>query len=212
MSHDHSEFQLESDPAVTVEKGRIGVVGSGDLLGDFPKFKTIYLDPPWQICTGGKGGWGTPQNHYPVMPTKAIVSELQWLKPQIEEQAHCYLWVVNNKISDGLELMRELGFVYLTNMVWVKDRIGMGQYFRGQHELLFFGRKGKPQPYKYENGKRVTISTVVQKPTAHHSKKPDCFYEIIERMSDGPYLEVFARNRRAGWHSWGNEISPNKGI
>ena len=183
-------------------------VGPGDLLGVTVKFKTIYLDPPWQICTGGKGGWGTPQNHYAVMPTQDIINSLQWLKPHIAEQAHCYLWVVNNKLKDGLDLMQELGFTYITNLVWVKDRIGMGQYFRGQHELLFFGRKGRPQPYKYENNKRVTISSVVQKPRERHSKKPDSFYEIIERMSDSPRIEMFARQKRHGWHSWGNEL-PN---
>ena len=90
-------------------------VGPGDLLGVTVKFKTIYLDPPWQICTGGKGGWGTPQNHYAVMPTQDIINSLQWLKPHIAEQAHCYLWVVNNKLMDGLELMREVGFTYITN-------------------------------------------------------------------------------------------------
>ena len=170
------------------------------------KYKTVLLDPPWQICTGGKGGWGTPQNHYPVMATAQIINELQWMKPLICEQAHCYLWVVNNKLQDGLDVMKELGFQYITNLVWVKNKMGLGQYFRGQHELLFFGRKGNPLPYKKENGKRVTIPSVIIEPKGEHSKKPSSFYEIIERTSDGPYIELFARRKRLGWHAWGNEI------
>jgi N6-adenosine-specific RNA methylase IME4 len=171
------------------------------------KYKTIYLDPPWKICTGGKGGWGTPQNHYKVMDIDGIIKELQWLKPMIAEQAHCYMWVVNNKIEDALRLINELGFTYITNLVWVKDRIGMGQYFRGQHELLFFARKGKPMPYKYEDGgKKVTISSVVIEPREEHSKKPHCFYDIIERISPAPYIELFARNKKEGWTSWGDEL------
>lgn len=171
-------------------------------------FKTIYLDPPWKICSGGKGKkWGTPQNHYPVMATKDITSSIQWVKPEIAEQAHCYMWVVNNMLQDGLDLMKDLGFKYITNLVWVKDRIGMGQYFRGQHELLFFGRKGPPMPYQYEGEKKVTISTVVQEPRTVHSRKPHSFYDIIERSSPGPYIELFARNTRLGWKSWGNDPS-----
>lgn len=170
------------------------------------KYKTIYIDPPWKICTGGKGGWGTPQNHYPVMYVKDMIKELQWIKDVSDEQCHMYMWVVANKIEDALLLIKELGFTYITNLCWVKDRIGMGQYFRGQHELLFFCRKGAPMPYKYENGKRITISTVHIEPKSEHSRKPHKYYEIIEKVSYGPYLEVFARNEKEGWHSWGNEV------
>jgi N6-adenosine-specific RNA methylase IME4 len=116
------------------------------------------------------------------------------------------MWVVSNKIEDALLLIKQLGFTYITNLCWVKDRIGMGQYFRGQHELLFFCRKGKPLPYKYINGKKVTVPSVVTHARTEHSKKPHVFYEIIESVSYGPYLELFARNTRDGWDSWGNEI------
>ena len=177
------------------------------------KYKTIYLDPPWQICTGGTSirkktniqhkGWGTPQNHYPVMKTKDIINELQFVKDITDDQSHMYMWVVNNKIEDALLLIKELGFTYITNICWVKDRIGMGQYFRGQHELLFFCRKGNPMPYKYKNSKKITISSVVNEPRDIHSKKPSIFYKIIEDISYGPYLELFARNRNNGWDSWG---------
>lgn len=174
------------------------------------EYRTLYIDPPWKICSGGKGKkWGTPQNHYPVMATPDIVKSIQWVKPLIAEQAHCYLWVVNNKLQDGLNLLKELGFTYITNLVWVKNKIGMGQYFRGQHELLFFGRKGKPMPYCYENGKKVTISTVIPAPKSIHSRKPHLVYEIIERQSPAPYLELFARNNRLNWYSWGNELDVN---
>lgn len=170
------------------------------------KYKTIYADPPWQICTGGKGGWGTPQNHYAVMPVAQIAKELEWVKDVTDDQCHLYMWVVGNKIEDALLLIKQLGFTYITNLCWVKDRIGMGQYFRGQHELLFFCRKGKPLPYKYVDGKKVTVSSVVVHERTEHSRKPHKFYEIIESVSYGPYLELFARNTRDGWDSWGNEV------
>lgn len=183
------------------------------------KYKTIYLDPPWKICSGGTSirkktgiehkGWGTPQNHYPVMNIKDIINELQFVKDITEEQSHMYMWVVNNKIEDALILIKELGFTYITNICWVKDRIGMGQYFRGQHELLFFCRKGKPMPYKHKDGKKVTISSIVNEPRDIHSRKPHHFYNIIEDVSYPPYLELFARNRYDGWDSWGPDSNIN---
>jgi N6-adenosine-specific RNA methylase IME4 len=183
------------------------------------KYKTIYLDPPWKICSGGFStrkktgeehkGWGTPQNHYPVMNIKDIIKELQFVKDISDDQCHMYMWVVNNKIEDALTLIKELGFTYITNVCWVKDKIGMGQYFRGQHELLFFCRKGNPMPYKYENEKKVTISSVVIEPKDIHSRKPHSFYDIIEKVSYGPYIELFARNRKDGWHTWAPHININ---
>jgi N6-adenosine-specific RNA methylase IME4 len=183
------------------------------------KYKTIYLDPPWKICTGGTSirkktgiehkGWGTPQNHYPVMNIKDIIKELQFVKDISDEQCHMYMWVVNNKIEDALLLIKELGFTYITNVCWVKDKIGMGQYFRGQHELLFFCRKGNPMPYKYKDGKKTTVSSVVIEPRSVHSRKPHTFYDIIEKVSYGPYIELFARNRREGWDSWGPHSNIN---
>lgn len=173
------------------------------------KYKTLYLDPPWKICTGGKGGWGTPQNHYPVMNVSDIYENIKWVDDLIDDQAHMYMWVVSNKIEDALWLVNQLGFKYITNICWVKDKIGMGQYFRGQHELLFFCRKGNPLPYKYENNKKVTISSVVNHPKSEHSKKPHIFYDIIEKVSYGPYLELFARNEKNNWDSWGPHCDIN---
>lgn len=183
------------------------------------KFKTIYMDPPWMICTGGTSkrkktgiqhkGWGTPQNHYPVMKIDDIINELQFVKDISEDQCHLYMWVVNNNLEDAFKLINNLGFKYITNLCWVKDKMGMGQYFRGQHELLFFCRKGNPLPHKYKDGKKVTISTLVNQKKDIHSKKPDIFYDIIESISYGPYLELFARNRREDWFSWGPHSNIN---
>lgn len=183
------------------------------------KFKTIYMDPPWMICTGGTSkrkktgiqhkGWGTPQNHYPVMKIDDIINELQFVKDISGDQCHLYMWVVNNNLEDAFKLINNLGFKYITNLCWTKDKMGMGQYFRGQHELLFFCRKGDPLPYKYKDGKKVTISTLVNQKKDIHSKKPDIFYDIIESISYGPYLELFARNRRQDWFSWGPHSNIN---
>lgn len=168
-------------------------------------YKTIYADPPWQICTGGKDPrWGTPQKHYNTMKTKDIIAMKEWLSPLVEEQAHLYMWVVNNKIEDALQVINAWGFKYISNMCWVKDRFGTGQYFRGQHELLFFCRKGNPLPYKHTRN----ISSIIQEKKTIHSRKPHIFYDVIEQISYPNYLELFARNTRAGWDSW----NPTEGL
>jgi N6-adenosine-specific RNA methylase IME4 len=167
------------------------------------KYKTIYLDPPWNLGGGGKIKRGVDK-HYPLMETQAIFD----MKPFIEElsdtQCHMYMWVTNNFLKSGLEIMKYWDFKYITNIVWVKNSFGTGQYFRGQHEILLFGRKGPAMPYKHEKN----IPSIVFSDKQEHSKKPKEFYRIIEKVSYPPYIELFARNRREGWDNWGNEIKP----
>ena len=95
------------------------------------------------------------------------------------------------------------GFEYRTNMVWVKDKIGMGHYVREQHELLLIARRGNmPVP---EPSSRP--SSVVNAPRLGHSEKPEEFYKLIESMYPASlYGEVFARQPRGGWGSWGDQL------
>lgn len=166
-------------------------------------YKTIYADPPWYEKGGGKIKRGADK-HYPLMKTKDICN-LQIIKDLNIQNAHLYLWVTNNFLKDGLEVMEAWEFKYITNIVWVKDKMGLGQYFRGKHELCLFGRKGK-LPYKVINGKRQQSLTVLYADKTEHSHKPHEMYSVIERISYEPYIELFARNTRENWDSWGNEI------
>lgn len=163
---------------------------------------------------GGKnedGKWGGGhgvQEEYSLMKTEEIIN-LQTDYP-IAEQAHLYLWVVNNLLQEGLDVMKAWGFKYITNLMWYKNSgTGMGNYFRGRHEILLFGRKGKPLPYrKQANGKKIFVHSAVSAPRRKHSQKPDEFYDMIEAVSYPPYLELFARNPepRPNWSFWGNEV------
>ena len=100
--------------------------------------------------------------------------------------------------------MGALGFQYKTNVVWTKaGRIGLGQYFRGQHELLLFGVLGKGYNVKTDDR---SIGSWVHAKRGRHSQKPADFYDMIERRTVGPYLEIFARSHRQGWMAWGNQI------
>lgn len=175
------------------------------IIGSMEKYRTVYADPPWLERGAGKIKRGADR-HYPLMKTNEIIEYMKQI--DIDENAHLYLWVTNNFLPDGLKVMEALGFRYVTNRVWVKDKIGLGQYYRGQHELLLFGVKGK-LPYKKAVGNtrsKCSISTVIKERRREHSAKPKSVYEDIERTSHPFYIEVFARNRRDGWDSWGDDL------
>ena len=170
------------------------------------KYRTIYMDPPWKESGGGKIKRGADR-HYPLMKTADIITLLQKeLDGKVEDHAHLYLWVTNNFMQDGFKVMEALGFKYKTMITWAKDKFGLGQYFRGQTEHCLFGVKGFV-PYKVVDGKRQQGTTLLNAPRGRHSAKPHDMYDIIEKVSTGPFIEFFARNTREGWESWGNEVN-----
>ena len=167
------------------------------------KYKTIYADPPWKESGGGKIKRGADR-HYSLMSTKEI------MKLPVDEIAdydcHLYLWVTNNFLKDGLKVMEAWGFRYITTITWVKDRVGLGQYFRGITEHCLFGVKGKLPYKKDKHGKRKQGKTVIHAPKNKHSEKPEEMRQMIEKVSYPPYIELFARKQIENWDCWGNEI------
>lgn len=117
--------------------------------------------------------------------------------------------------------MKAWGFAYKTKITWVKGEVlgsgiaklqnpGLGQYYRGLDEVCLFGVKGS-LPYKIIDGKRQQGTTVLIAPRGRHSEKPKAMYEQIEKVSYPGYIELFARNTRDGWTSWGDEAPRVKG-
>lgn len=168
------------------------------------KYKTIYADPPWITERGGGKIKRGADRHYPLMKTADIkalpISEIA------DENCHLYLWVTNKSLPLGLEVMQAWGFEYITTITWVKDRMGLGQYYRGMTEHCLFGRKGM-LPYRLdEDDKRMQGKTVIMCSKGRHSEKPAEMRAMIERVSYAPRIELFARKRFAGWDAWGNEV------
>jgi len=157
----------------------------------------ILADPPWQL--GNPNGAFAPENHYPTLS----LEELKQLQLPAAESSLLFLWAVNALLPQALELMASWGFAYRTNLVWVKPSIGLGHWFRNRHEPLLLGRRGDyPLP---EPAQRA--DSVLQAPRGRHSQKPSHVYELIERMYPrASKLELFARQTRPGWSSWGNEV------
>lgn len=164
------------------------------------RFRVIQADPPWNI--GQEGARGA-QRHYDLM----TLDEVKGMAPAVRELAApdsvLLLWVTNGSLPAGLEVMREWGWRYVGNWAWDKYYMGLGNYIRNSHELLLLGVRGKVQ-VKFR-GQR----SVLHFPRMGHSVKPAEIYPMIERLFDGPYLELFARQRPnscADWSVWGNEV------
>lgn len=113
--------------------------------------------------------------------------------------SHLWLWTTNQFLRDGFQVLEAWGFKYLAPITWVKPS-GCGNYFIHRTQTLLFG---------YKEQCRFPLAryrpTVVTAKPGRHSQKPEEFYELIESISPEPRIELFARQRRAGWYTWGNE-------
>ena len=117
-----------------------------------------------------------------------------------EADAHLWLWGVNGMMEEAYSVVRAWGFSPVTLLTWCKRRPGVGYYLRNNTEHCIFATRGAPMVPE----EKVIASWFVW-PRAEHSKKPDAFYDLVEQVSPGPYLEMFARRARFGWDYWGDE-------
>ncbi|WP_280377951.1 MT-A70 family methyltransferase [Nocardia wallacei] len=159
------------------------------------RYRTIMADPPWDILQRGHLG---ADQHYPLMSVEQIknmpVADL------VEDDAYLWLWVTNGAWRAGYDVMTAWGFTYRSPLTWVKPRLQLGQYLRNMTEHVLFGTRGRAKV-----NFRAQPTWFIA-PVQEHSHKPEEQYAIIERVSAGPYLELFARRRQPGWDVWGNEI------
>lgn len=176
-------------------------------------FQTVLADPPWRFInrTGKVAPEHRRLSRYETMTTDEICTLP--VKALTVEPAHLYLWVPNALLPEGLKVMEKWGFEYKSNVVWHKvrkdggsDGRGVGFYFRNVTELLLFGVRGKKARTLAPARSQVNM---IQTRKREHSRKPDEQYELIERCSPGPYLELFARGTRPGWTFWGNQADDN---
>jgi len=159
------------------------------------RYRTILADPPWDVQQAG--AYGAVQ-HYNLLSVEQIaqlpVSDLA------TDDAHLWLWVTNATLRAGYDVMEAWGFTPRSTLTWIKPRLGLGNYLRNATEHLILGTRGKaPVNFKAQ-------PTWMFAPLQDHSHKPEEQYAVIERISPGPYLELFARRQQPGWDAWGNQI------
>lgn len=173
------------------------------------KYRTILADPPWRFNHAtGRGSPEYRQNFRYSTMTLEDICDLP-VADMAEQKSHLYLWVPNAMLPNGLTVMRAWGFDYKTNVIWHKIKRdgethggGVGFYFRNATEMVLFGVRGKLRTLAAGR----TQVNIISSRKRGHSRKPDEVYDLVEACSPGPYVELFARQRREGWDQWGNEV------
>jgi N6-adenosine-specific RNA methylase IME4 len=164
-------------------------------------FSVLYADPPWRYQHTESESRAI-ENQYPTMSLDEICNLP--IHEVCADDAILFLWATSPKLEEAMKVLEAWGFIYRTCAVWDKEKIGMGYYFRQQHELLLVAAKGHPPTPDPSD----RVSSVIRTPRLKHSQKPEVVYEIIEAMYPHlPKLELFARSLRNQWSAWGNEIS-----
>ena len=195
-----------SNPSNDLKKSLIG-----------KNFGTILADPPWRFIN--RTGKVAPEHWRLSRYGTLTVDEIASLPVSdfMLDASHCYLWVPNAMLPDGLHVLESWGFIYKTNLIWHKirkdggsDGRGVGFYFRNVTEMVLFGVRGKNVRTLAPGRRQVNL---IASRKREHSRKPDEQYELIESCSWGPYLELFGRGTRNDWTVWGNqadkEYKPN---
>ena len=160
-------------------------------------YDVIYADPPWRYSFS-KSSSRKIENQYPTM----AVDEICALNVPANKDCVLYLWATAPKLLEALKVMDAWGFTYKTQAVWDKGKIGMGYWFRGQHELLLVGVRGKVSPPE----QALRTSSVYNFKRGQHSKKPDEIRDLIkEWFPTANRLEMFCRHPSEGWAVFGNE-------
>ena len=214
----HLSTKLAELPKEEYEQVRDGIVGMAEALRqakykkireELPEpdkatlceegpYDLVLADPPWRY-EHQQAGNRRVENHYPT----ATVEEIEKHAPNCSEDAILFLWATTPLLKEALQIMEAWGFQYKTSAVWDKETIGMGYWFRGQHELLLVGTKGSPgttpEPHR--------VSSVFREKRTAHSRKPVCVYEWIEKAFPRLVkLEMYCRSPRKGWAAWGNQV------
>jgi N6-adenosine-specific RNA methylase IME4 len=175
--------------------------GAGELKGTF---RVIYADPPWPYDDQGRmpdGARSTTADHYETMTLEKICEHE--VKAHAQPDSVLFLWVPVPLLPDAFPVIDAWGFTYKNEIVWDKVRHMMGHYVSNRHENLLIATRGSCAPDRL-----VPMIDNVQtiKAEGEHSQKPEEFRQIIERLYDGPYLELFARKKTKGWTAWGDQL------
>lgn len=190
------------------------------------KYRALVVDPPWHFRAHTAlqmSNWTSRRDvekHYTVMGIDDIAA-LPIKQLAHKEGCHLFLWATGPCLPQALEIIKAWGFKYSSDIfVWVKQRkalvanqlrftpitasdlhVGLGLTSRKNAEYVLLGRRG--------NCKRIAkdVRQIILSPVREHSRKPDEMYSRVQRYCDGPYADLFARESRSGWDSWGNEAT-----
>lgn len=161
------------------------------------QFGTIYADPPWQYSN--QQTRAATDDHYKTLTVDQLCD--MDIGSLAADDAHLHLWTTNAFLFDAKRVMDAWGFEYRSCFVWVKPQMGIGNYWRVSHEFLLLGIRGDAKRFSEHNH-----MSWMSLDRAKHSAKPEQIRHIIERVSPGPFLELFGRSQIEGWTVFGNQV------
>lgn len=188
-----------------------------------PRYRTIVADPPWPYPSPGGQLTATPSHRPSTFGSGApdsrsryaamTIDDLCALKPPCASDAHLYLWTTNAFLVEAHEIAAAWGFRPITVCTYGKVQpdgrpsMKTGHYFRGATEHWVFAVRGSLPLQTSE-----ALPTLWLWPRLAHSVKPDAFFDLVEKASPGPYLEMFSRRARLGWDTFGDQSLHGLGL
>jgi N6-adenosine-specific RNA methylase IME4 len=197
------EWRKTRRALVSLVRQRLGLMPETPDLPD-GQFACIVADPPWQLDSGPDVFGGTIESGHDALAYQQMaldaISELG-VQSLAADDAHLYLWTTNRYLRHAYSIAEAWGFKPSVPLVWCKQPrgVGLGDTFRLTTEFVLFARRGN-LPHA-----RIVPTTWFNWPRGRHSAKPAEFYELVETVTPGPYVDLFARTARDGWTVWGDE-------
>jgi N6-adenosine-specific RNA methylase IME4 len=158
-------------------------------------FDVVSVDPPWPYGREYDPDGSRVANPYPEMSIEEIMN----LKIPFKPDSICFLWTTHAFLPNAFHILSHWGFEYKATMVWNKEKIGMGAWLRMQCEFVLLGIKGRPY---WDN---TTYRDIICEPRRQHSRKPDSFFDMVDKVTIGKKLEYFSREKRNNWEIYGND-------
>lgn len=172
------------------------------------RYRVLCADPPWRFDDKLPGKTRGASRQYETLTAYQLK---HFTLPPLADDAYLFLWRVASMQQEALDVMDAWGFTLKSEIVWQKltkkgkPWFGMGRHVRASHEVALIGVRGKPQR-KVRNIRSVFAAPVpVEGKKYKHSAKPEAFYDLVEQLAPGPYVELFARRQRPGWTCFGNQ-------
>lgn len=167
------------------------------LVASGKKFGTIYADPPWRY--DNQGTRAATDNHYVTMSLEDLAALP--VASLAADKSHLHLWTTDSFLEPAIELLKGWGYERRQTFIWCKPQLGIGNYWRSNHEYMLLGIRGG---LTFADDS-ATLS-YIELPRTKHSTKPVEIRRLVEKVSPGPRLELFGRECADGWVVWGNQI------
>jgi N6-adenosine-specific RNA methylase IME4/ParB-like chromosome segregation protein Spo0J len=160
-------------------------------------FNVVSIDPPWPYGREYDPATSRVANPYPEMSIEQIAA----IELPLTPDAVVFIWTTHRFLPAAFKLAEGWGLSYKATMVWDKEKMGMGAWLRMQCEFCLLCTKGSP----------LWVNTserdILRESRREHSRKPDGFFEMVNKLCHGRKLEYFSREAREGWEIFGNETN-----